>query len=194
MYGWKGDEWSALLNLWTGESNWRWWAKNSGSGAYGIVQALPADKMASEGADWKTNPATQIKWGLKYIKERYGDPIKAYGSWQSRSPHWYDTGAWEIPEDQPAVVHKGEMIIEKPKADAIRQVLMRDVVNVRDASKSSGASSIGGKGGVVLNFGSGSVVITVQGGMSESAAQSAAASFSAALANDSRIKALAQGL
>lgn len=76
-YGWGQDQMSALSILWEKESNWRTTATNSSSGAYGIVQALPASKMASAGADWETNYKTQIKWGLDYIKERYGSPSAA---------------------------------------------------------------------------------------------------------------------
>lgn len=88
-YGWGQDQMSCLSTLWTGESNWNHLAMNASSGAYGIPQSLPGSKMASAGADWQTNPATQIKWGLGYISERYGSPCGALGAWQSRSPHWY---------------------------------------------------------------------------------------------------------
>jgi len=66
-----------LVDIWNRESGWRYDAENP-SGAYGIPQALPGDKMASAGADWQTNPATQISWGLGYIKAIYGDPCKAW--------------------------------------------------------------------------------------------------------------------
>ncbi|AKN69340.1 hypothetical protein QR97_05460 [Streptomyces sp. PBH53] len=69
------------------ESGWNPTATNSSSGAYGLVQALPAAKMASAGADWKTNPATQIKWGLDYMNSRYGSPVKAWAFWQANG--WY---------------------------------------------------------------------------------------------------------
>ncbi|MDH6577359.1 transglycosylase SLT domain-containing protein [Kitasatospora sp. MAP5-34] len=69
------------------ESSWNTTATNGSSGAYGLVQALPGSKMASAGADWKTNPATQIKWGLKYMDERYGSPNAAWAFWQTH--HWY---------------------------------------------------------------------------------------------------------
>lgn len=93
-YGWTGAEWTALRNLWQRESNWNHRARNPSSGAYGIPQALPASKLAAAGPDWMTNPATQISWGLKYIKDRpdYGRPSKAWALWQSRSPHWYGDG------------------------------------------------------------------------------------------------------
>ncbi len=72
------DQFPCLDKLWKKESGWNYRAENRGSGAYGIPQALPGKKMASEGADWKTNPATQIKWGLGYIKGRYGTPCGAW--------------------------------------------------------------------------------------------------------------------
>ncbi len=75
-----------LKEMWNRESGWRYDAENA-SGAYGIPQALPGSKMASAGADWQTNPATQIKWGLGYIKAIYGDPCKAWAFWQAN--HYY---------------------------------------------------------------------------------------------------------
>jgi hypothetical protein len=87
LYGWTGDQWSCLDNLWKKESNWRHTAENKSSGAYGIPQALPGTKMKSAGSDWRTNPATQIKWGLGYIENRYGSPCKAWA--HSQSIGWY---------------------------------------------------------------------------------------------------------
>ena len=75
--GWDYNQFSCLVKLWQRESNWRWNAKNKSSGAYGIPQALPGTKMATAGADWLTNPETQIRWGLKYIDSRYGSPCAA---------------------------------------------------------------------------------------------------------------------
>ncbi|MFI8455876.1 transglycosylase SLT domain-containing protein [Kitasatospora sp. NPDC085464] len=69
------------------ESSWNPLAVNASSGAYGLVQALPGSKMASAGADWRTNPATQIKWGLNYMNTRYGSPCAAWSFWQAH--HWY---------------------------------------------------------------------------------------------------------
>ncbi len=76
--GWDQQEFACLDSLWTRESNWRVNAQNTRSGAYGIPQALPGSKMASAGADWQTNPATQITWGLGYIASRYGTPCAAW--------------------------------------------------------------------------------------------------------------------
>ncbi|MEO3976013.1 transglycosylase SLT domain-containing protein [Streptomyces sp. CAU 1734] len=69
------------------ESTWNYKAVNPSSGAYGLMQALPGSKMSSVGADWRTNPATQIKWGLKYMNERYGSPCEAWTFWQGNN--WY---------------------------------------------------------------------------------------------------------
>jgi hypothetical protein len=88
-FGFGAGQWGCLDNLWMGESGWRYTAENSSSGAYGIPQALPGSKMTTVAADWRTNPATQIKWGLQYIKSSYGTPCGAWSAWQSRSPHWY---------------------------------------------------------------------------------------------------------
>ncbi|WP_327068664.1 lytic transglycosylase domain-containing protein [Kitasatospora sp. NBC_01250] len=74
-------------NIVSRESGWDYTATNAGSGAYGLVQALPGSKMASAGSDWRTNPATQIKWGLGYMNDRYGSPCGAWSFWQAHS--WY---------------------------------------------------------------------------------------------------------
>ena len=91
--GWTGAEFTALNNLWNGESNWNPHAKNPSSGAYGIPQALPYNKMPQaawpESAGGQSDPTAQIQWGLDYIKSRYGSPSNAYTAWLSRSPHWY---------------------------------------------------------------------------------------------------------
>ncbi|MET9961513.1 peptidoglycan-binding protein [Streptomyces sp. NPDC006326] len=89
-HGWTvSAQFGCLKSLWTGESNWKVYATNPSSGAYGIPQSLPGSKMAAAGPDWANNPVTQIKWGLGYIDDRYGTPCKAYEMWKSRSPHWY---------------------------------------------------------------------------------------------------------
>lgn len=89
-FGWAdAAQQSCLATLWTGESDWRYTAENPSSGAYGIPQALPASKMAQFGADYRTNPLTQIRWGLWYIQQSYGTPCGALAFWQAKSPHWY---------------------------------------------------------------------------------------------------------
>lgn len=86
-YGWGSDQFSCLVSLWNRESGWNYQAYNASSGAYGIPQALPGSKMSTAGADWQTNAATQIRWGLGYISGRYGSPC---GAWShSESVGWY---------------------------------------------------------------------------------------------------------
>ncbi|MFJ1971004.1 transglycosylase SLT domain-containing protein [Streptomyces sp. NPDC087903] len=80
-------QYNAFSKIVQHESGWNVTAKNSSSGAYGLVQALPGSKMASAGSDWKTNAATQIKWGLDYMNSRYGSPAAAWSFWQSNG--WY---------------------------------------------------------------------------------------------------------
>lgn len=87
LHGWSGSEWECLNALWTRESGWSSSAHNSSSGAHGIPQALPGSKMAKYGSDWASNPATQIKWGLAYVKGRYGTPCGGWGHFKSKG--WY---------------------------------------------------------------------------------------------------------
>jgi len=75
-------QFQCFSNIVTRESGWNYTATNPSSGAYGLVQALPGSKMASAGADWRTNPETQIKWGLNYMNVRYGSPCDAWAYWQ----------------------------------------------------------------------------------------------------------------
>lgn len=86
-YGWGDDQFQCLDNLWTRESNWKHTAENPSSGAYGIPQSLPANKMSRFGDDYRTNPVTQIEWGLWYIEGRYGDPCGAWA--HSEAVGWY---------------------------------------------------------------------------------------------------------
>ncbi|WP_432081438.1 transglycosylase SLT domain-containing protein [Streptomyces sp. WAC 04229] len=80
-------QFQCFSNIVDHESSWNYQAVNPSSGAYGLFQALPAGKYASAGADWRTNPATQIKWGLSYMDGRYGSPCEAWAFWQAN--HWY---------------------------------------------------------------------------------------------------------
>ncbi|MEU9620036.1 MULTISPECIES: lytic transglycosylase domain-containing protein [unclassified Streptomyces] len=82
------DQFQCFSNIVNVESSWNYLATNQSTGAYGLVQALPGSKMVSAGADWQTNPATQIKWGLSYMNSgRYGSPCAAWSFWQAN--HWY---------------------------------------------------------------------------------------------------------
>jgi hypothetical protein len=86
-YGWSSSEFGCLVSLWNVESGWNVYATNPSSGAYGIPQALPGVKMASAGADWRSDAATQIRWGLGYIKSLYGSPCGAWSHEQAAG--WY---------------------------------------------------------------------------------------------------------
>ena len=85
-FGWSSGEFGCLVSLWNLESGWNVYASNP-SGAYGIPQALPGSKMASAGPDWQSNAATQIRWGLGYIKSDYGSPCGAWSHEQASG--WY---------------------------------------------------------------------------------------------------------
>jgi hypothetical protein len=85
-YGWSSSQFSCLDPLWQRESGWNVYAANP-DGAYGIPQALPGSKMASAGADWQSNAATQIRWGLSYIQATYGSPCAAWA--HSQATGWY---------------------------------------------------------------------------------------------------------
>ena len=85
--GWNDAQFQCLVRLWTKESNWNYTATNRSSGAYGIPQSLPGNKMASVASDWRTNPVTQITWGLNYIRSVYGTSCSAWG--HSQRTNWY---------------------------------------------------------------------------------------------------------
>ena len=82
-FGYVGEAFARALMA----KGWSVTATNPSSGSYGLVQALPASKMASAGPDWRTNAATQIRWGLQYMNGRYGSPCAAWAFWQAHS--WY---------------------------------------------------------------------------------------------------------
>ena len=86
-YGWNNYQYSCLQTLWTRESHWNYQARNKRSGAHGIPQALPAIKMEIIATDWRTNPVTQIRWGLHYIDLRYATPCKALAKF--KRSHYY---------------------------------------------------------------------------------------------------------
>lgn len=86
-YGWGDKQFWCLDGLWTKESKWNYRSSNSRSGAHGIPQALPASKMEVIGTDWRTNPVTQISWGLHYIDKRYETPCGAFAKF--KRTNWY---------------------------------------------------------------------------------------------------------
>lgn len=126
QYGWSG-QWSQFNSLEMSEAGWNPTATNPQSGAYGLAQALPEGKYASAGSDWKTSGETQLRWMMGYIKDRYGDPAKAWSFHQRNN--WYAAGAWNIDKDQNATVHQGEMIIPAQQAETIRQTLLNNSFN-----------------------------------------------------------------
>ncbi|MFJ6695796.1 transglycosylase SLT domain-containing protein [Streptomyces sp. NPDC091272] len=81
------DQFQCFSTIVNHESTWNYQAVNPSSGAYGLVQSNPGSKMASVADDWRTNPATQVQWGLNYMNDRYGSPCGAWDFWQSN--HWY---------------------------------------------------------------------------------------------------------
>jgi cell wall-associated NlpC family hydrolase len=180
--GWTGAKWKALYNLWTRESGWNEKADNPTSDAYGIPQALPGRKMASAGSDWKTNPETQIKWGLQYIEERYGDPAKAWSFWNSHNPHWYDQGAWNLENDTTARVHKGEMILPAKQAESVRNAIVNTMTT---------GTSTGGGGGIT--FAQGSIVVQPMGPMTQQEATMTGKMIVDAVCEDARIKQMQKG-
>ena len=82
-FAWGDDQYACLNKLWKKESHWNYKAHNYRSGAHGIAQALPAVKMEIISDDWRTNPVTQIRWGLRYISIRYDNPCNAWAKWRS---------------------------------------------------------------------------------------------------------------
>ena len=86
-YKWGDSQFGCLKKLWSNESHWNYKAHNYSSGAHGIAQALPADKMDVIATDWRTNPVTQIRWGLHYIDLRYSTPCKALATFNWRGSY-----------------------------------------------------------------------------------------------------------
>ena len=86
-YGWGEKQYACLDGLWTKESRWNYRSSNKRTGAHGIPQALPATKMEVVGTDWRTNPVTQISWGLRYIDIRYDTPCGAFAKF--KRANWY---------------------------------------------------------------------------------------------------------
>jgi cell wall-associated NlpC family hydrolase len=179
--GW-GNQWNSFNALVNSESSWNYKATNAQSGAYGIPQALPGNKMASAGSDWRTNGDTQLNWMMDYIAGRYGDPNKAWSFHQKNN--WYDVGAWNITKDQVATVHQGEMIIPAQQAETIRQALLNNTFNPNVAKNSGGA-------GVSI----GNIQVLLPSGWTGTQAQGqqAGKAIVDAIVNDDRIKQLQRG-
>lgn len=135
-YGWGAGQMVPLTELWNQESGWDDLIVNKSSGAYGIPQALPGDKMASAGPDWRTNYKTQINWGLGYIDDRYETPA---GAWAHEvSDNWYrdgglavkppkslDTGGWL--DQGLSLVHNGTGDKERVRTGAQEDALLAEL-------------------------------------------------------------------
>lgn len=192
-YGWSGSQWTALYKLWMGESGWRHWADNPTSDAYGIPQAMSNIHKETATDAWRNSPAQQISWGLKYIKGRYGTPSKAWSFWNSKNPHWYADGAWEVPggpgEGLDAKLHGGEMVLDRNSAHTVRQALLNQGLN---PTPGQGSGSAGAGAAVSLQFGAGSVVVQMPAASAEGA-KTAAQQFVSHIAADDRIKSLMGG-
>ena len=149
-YNWGAVEFAALEKLWNKESGWSWSADNPTSDAYGIPQSLPGDKMASAGADWKTNPETQIKWGLNYIKSRYGNPTKAWG--HSVDNNWYHNGGMVVPQlrkgafvkydNTLANLHRGESVLTAPLTKKLKDNVAQNTSSVYNIDVKIDGSSL----------------------------------------------------
>jgi hypothetical protein len=126
MYNWQGSQWSALNKLWTGESHWNNKAQNPGSTAFGIAQFL--DQTWKPYGAKTTDAASQIKYGLEYIKDNYQDPANAWAKWNKRSPHWYDEGG-VVPPGETMVKNdtgKPEALLNPMQWELIQGMLTRE--------------------------------------------------------------------
>jgi hypothetical protein len=174
--GWTGAQWNALRQLWMRESGWRTNADNPTSSAYGIPQALT--ELHNLGDKYKTDPRTQILWGLNYIAGRYGTPANAWKFWQQKG--YYRSGLYNVKQDEDATVHQGEMIL-----------------NARDASifRSALASGSRRSGGGSIVFQPGSIQVVLSGGTpTQKQATMAAQQVVDAIVEDTRMQALMEGV
>jgi cell wall-associated NlpC family hydrolase len=205
MMGWNGAQAEAVGWIGDHESGFRVNADNPTSDAYGIPQALPGSKMSSEGPDWKTNPSTQIRWMLKYIKGRYKDPLTAKKFWETHN--WYESGTGTLGAsgDQLARLHDGEIVLNRQQSDTVRAVLRSGfgddkafpkgdspAVNRNPSATFMSDHAAQAMGAVTLKFEPGSVVFQMSQPMSEVDARKAARTFVDAVQKDSRIKNLAR--
>lgn len=181
-YGWTGSQWDALYKLWMGESGWNHHADNPTSDAYGIPQAMSNLHKETATKEWRNSPQKQIEWGLKYIKGRYGNPAKAWSFWNSKNPHWYDEGAWNLDQDTTARVHKGEMILPAKQAESVRNAIVNTMT--------TGSNSGGGRG---IVFEQGSIVVNPSPGMTPMEARVTGRMIVDAVMEDARIKEMQKG-
>lgn len=178
-YGWSG-QWGDFNALEMSEAGWNPKATNPSSGAYGLAQALPAGKYASAGSDWKTNGETQLRWMMGYIKDRYGDPAKAWSFHQRNN--WYASGAYNVDQDQAAQIHQGEMILPAKQAESVRNAIANTLT--------TGVSTSGNAG---VTFEAGAIVVQPNGPMTYQEAQTSGKMVMDAIMADKRLKELQKG-
>jgi hypothetical protein len=197
----NGSEWAAWDALMMQESGWNHLAMNHQSGAFGIAQALGHGNPGTGGKYGNQYPnkaanngdaGAQIKWEIGYIQGRYKDPLGAMA--HERAYNWYDKGSWEIAQDENARIHKGEMVIPAKQANTIRDALLKESVYGSTPNKQSGSGKSSGSGGVTLTFNQGSIVIQVQGAMTEDSARRAATAFTQQLAKENIYNQIAAGV
>jgi cell wall-associated NlpC family hydrolase len=187
--GWTGSNWNSLYALWMGESGFRTNATNPTSGAYGIPQALPASKMASAGADWRTNPATQETWGMDYIGGRYQTPDNAYAQWKARNPHWYGQGTRNARRGLAVVGDRGPEVVDFKGGESVAPLGQASSL-LLGSRKSMGGGCV-----ISLQFGTGSIQISGAGGSDVShSAREFAHSVGKALSQEAIIKKIAAGV
>lgn len=210
-YGWgSGKNWDDFKKLENQEAGWRVDATNPTSGAYGLPQALPPDKMASAGKDWRTNPSTQLKWMFNYIKGRYGSPS---GAWRhEQAVNWYGAGGHsgggglEIVGDRGPEVRltgTGSTMLDNSQSMSLLKAISNQPAqtpwkNMMNAGTSGGKTIDPLKpshANVVLNFRPGSIVIQApkQGSDSSASGRQMASQFVKALANEDLYEAIAGG-
>jgi Transglycosylase SLT domain len=159
--GWNsGGEWQSLLALWNGESGWNNNAQNPTSTAYGIAQFLNST-WGGTGYSKSSDPSIQIKAGLKYISQRYGDPSSAWNFWKAQNPHWYADGT-----DSAA---SGVAVVGERGPEAIKLSGGQQILNAAQTAKMmqpsfSGPGAGSGGNGVYIIFQSGAIQMTTTGG------------------------------
>jgi murein DD-endopeptidase MepM/ murein hydrolase activator NlpD len=186
--GWTGKQWDALYQLVMHESGFKNTAQNPSSSAYGLFQFLTGT-WSGYGVKKTSDPAGQTKAGLAYIADRYGNPASAWSKWQARSPHWYDTGAWEIPRDEQIVAHQGEMVIRAKEARQIREVLL-------NGSAYGATSKLGPQtgSGMQITIAQGAIVINTTGSVTPSGVNDLGKAIADQLAQNDKMKKLQEGV
>ncbi|KUL44735.1 hypothetical protein ADL22_12385 [Streptomyces sp. NRRL F-4489] len=166
-------------------------------GLFQVIGSTFAAYRAKSLPNDRTDPAASTAAAIGWIKARYGSIGKVQQADPDRPPKGYAVGAWDLPEDEIAQVHKGEMILPKGTAQTIRNALMQQSIPVRSTTAAAlegpkRASNSGG--GVTVQFGPGSISITVQGAMSSSTAMQAGRQIVDAIAADKRIREIGMGV